>query len=138
LEVSKNYFWGVGRLFYFLMEAGRWAGDPEQELVDFYQKWDETPSLVIACVEQDHYFSGGANLCSGSKIRTIPQACFLVFDPPRQFAHASAHHNLRTDFLNPRYLTEESDYMEPDESFSEAILRHSLPSALPMQAQQGA
>lgn len=125
-EASKKYLWGFGRFIYFLMEIGKWAGNPEQEIVDFYQKWEVPPSLVVASVEQDHYFSGSANLSSGEKIRAIPQACFLVFNPPRQFAHAFAHHNLRTDYLNSCYLVEESDYIKPNERLSEAIIRNSL------------
>lgn len=126
-EASKKYFWGLGGLFYFLLEFGKWAADLEQDVVDFCLKWKNRPPIVVTGVVQDHHFSGGANLCMGEKIRHVDGVDVLVFDPPRQVAHQHAHHNLRTDFLNSRYLIEESDFMGSSENFPEAIIRHSFP-----------
>jgi hypothetical protein len=119
----------LGGILYFLLEFGEWAADIEQDLVDFCQRWENRPPIVITGVLQDHHFCGEANLCLGEKIAQVEGVDILMFDPPQQIFHVQAHHNLRADFLNPRYLTNESDFMEPLENFAEAIIRHSLPSA---------
>lgn len=125
-ESSGKYFLGLGRLMYFLGKVGGWTSDIEQDVVDFCQKWEDKPSLLITGVIQDHHFSGSANLCLGKKITKIEGIDVLVFDPPRQMVHEHAHHNLRADFLNPRYLVGESDFMKSLENLPEAIIRHSL------------
>lgn len=125
-EISKKYFWGMGRLIYLLAKVGGWVSDIEQDVFDFCQKWEEKPSLLITGVIQDHHFSGGANLCLGEKINGIQDIDVLVFDPPRQIIHETAHHNLRPDFFNSRYLVGESDFMKSSENLPEAIIRHSL------------
>jgi hypothetical protein len=127
-EASKKYFCGLGRLIYLLAKFGGWASDIEQDLTDFCQKWEEKPSLLITGVIQDHYFSDGANLCLGEKIKKIEEIDVLVFNPPRQIINEKAHHNLSPDFFNPRYLVTESDFMESLENLPEAIIRHSLPT----------
>lgn len=126
-EASKKYFWGFGRLSYCLAKIGGWTTDLEQEVLAFCQKWKERPHFVVSGVIQDHYFSGDANLCLGNKIQEIEGIHTLVFDPPRQVFHQHAHHNLRSDFLNSRYLTNESNFMNSSENFAEALIRHSLP-----------
>jgi hypothetical protein len=40
--------------------------------------------------------------------------------------HQTAHHNLRPDFLNPRYLLGESDFIQPSENLAAAIIRRSF------------
>jgi len=77
-------------------------------------------------VIQDHHFSGSANLCLGEKIKEMNDIEFLVFNPPRQLVHEQAHHNLRPDSFNPRYLITDSDFMKPLENLPDAIIRHSL------------
>lgn len=126
-EASKKYFWGFGRLLYIFAEFGGWASDIEQDIVDFCQKWEARPSILVTGIEQDHHFSGSANLCLGEKIKKIKDIQTLVFDPPRQIADEFELHNMRADFLNPRYLIGESNFIESSENLSEAILRHSLP-----------
>lgn len=126
-EASKKYFLGMGRLIYLLVKCGGWASDIEQDLTDFCQKWEERPSLLITGVIQDHHFSDGANLCLGEKIKKIDDIEVLVFNPPIQLVHEGAHHNLRPDFFNPRYLATDSGFMKPLENLPEAIIRHSLP-----------
>ena len=128
-EVSKKYFWGLGRLIYFLAEFGRWGSELERDIVQFCHKWEERPSLLITGVKQDHHFSGNANLCLGEKIKKVEGVEILVFDPPRQIVHQMAHHNLRPDYLNSCYLVEESEYIKSSETLPAAILRHSLPAA---------
>ncbi|HSX37381.1 MAG TPA: hypothetical protein VLE95_00950 [Chlamydiales bacterium] len=125
-EVSKKYLWGLGRLFYLFVEASGWTSDVEQNVVDFCQKWTDRPDLVITGVEKDHYFSGSANLCLGEKIRQIGKIHVLVFNPPLQFIHENAHHNLRPDFLNGTYLANESSFMAEHETLPGALIRHSL------------
>jgi hypothetical protein len=125
-EVSKKYFWGFGFLIYFLAEIGEWASNTEQEVVEFCEKWKERPPILITGVEQDHYFSGSANLCSGKKIKKVEGIDIMVFNPPLQVMHQHEHHNLRPDYFNPRYLIGETDFMKSTENLPEAIIRHSL------------
>ncbi len=101
-EASKKYFLGLGRVIYVLSRAGRWASDIEQDVADFYNKWKETPSLLVTGVMQDYHFSGGANLCLGKQIKAIKDVAVLVFNPPRQIIHERAHHSVRPDLLNAR------------------------------------
>ncbi len=126
-EASKKYFWGLGRLFYLFAKFGNWASNVEDDIFQYCHKFKERPSIVIVGVEQDHYFSGAANLSLSSKLRTTPGVQIMHFDPPRQLAHQYAHHNLMADLLNPLYLQHESDFMLESENFPEAIIRHSLP-----------
>ena len=130
-EASKKYFFGLGCFITLLAKIGEWAADTEQDIVDFSQKWeDKKPSLLVTGVIQDHHFSGKANLCLGEKIKQIKDVDLLVFDPPRQIIHEKAHHNLRPNFFNPRYLVTKSNFMKSSENLSEAIIRHSLNDAL--------
>ncbi|HSW72595.1 MAG TPA: hypothetical protein VLG44_04230 [Chlamydiales bacterium] len=126
-EASKKY--RLGYLLYLLVSKSRWASDVEQDIVDFCGKWKERPSILVTGVIQDHHFSGGANLCLGEKINKINDVQVLVFDPPRQLVQENAHHNLRADFFNSRYLVWESNYLKSSENLPEAIVRHSLLSA---------
>lgn len=125
-EISKKYLFGS--LLYLFIKIGGWASDIEQDIVDFYEKLKgkACPALLITGVLQDHHFSGGANLCLGEKIKKIEHAAVLVFDPPRQLIHEHAHHNLRSDYLNPRYLITDSCFMKSLENLPEAIIRHSI------------
>lgn len=125
-EASKKYFWGFGRVIYLLAKVGGWASDIEQDIFDFCKKWKEKPSILITGVIQDHHFSGSANLCLREKMKKLEHVDVLVFDPPRQIVHEKAHHNLRSDLLNPRYLVGESSFMKSTENLPEAIIRHSL------------
>jgi len=125
-ETSKKYFFGLGRVLYLFVSIGGWASDIEQDIVDFCQKWKEKPHFLVTGVIQDHHFSGGANLCLGEKIKKVEDIDVLVFDPPRQIVHEKAHHNLRPDLLNSRYLVKESNFLKPSENLTEAIIRHSL------------
>lgn len=126
-ETSKHYFLGLGRLIYFLAKWGGWNADIEEEIVLFCQKWQERPSMLITGVVQDHHFSGSANLCLGQKLKQIEDIDILVFDPPNQIVHERAHHNLRSDHFNSKYLVNQSDFLEPMENLPEAIIRSSLP-----------
>lgn len=126
-EASKKY--RLGRLLYLLVNTGRWASDIEQDIVDFCSRWKERPSLLVTGVIQDHHFSGDANLCLGEKINKIEDVEVLVFDPPRQLVQENAHHNLRADFFNSRYLVKGSNYLKSSENLPDAIVRHSLLSA---------
>ena len=117
----------MGRLIYLLAKCGGWASDIEQDVTDFCQKWEERPSLLITGVIQDHHFSGGANLCLGEKIKKIDDIKVLVLTSNTNWAPECAHHNLRPDFFNPRYLTKASGFMKRLENLPEAIIRNSLP-----------
>lgn len=52
----------------------------------------------------------------------------LYFDLPRQVVHEAAHHNLRADILNKRYLQLQTsnDVMRDHENLSETLMRLSL------------
>ena len=125
-EASKKYFCGLGRLVYFLGKFGGWVSDIEQDIVNFYQKWEKRPTIVVTGVDQDHHFSGSANLCLGEKIKKIQDIQKLFFSPPRQISHEFGFHSMRADFLNPRYLIGQSNFMKISENLAEAILRQFL------------
>ncbi len=133
--VGKN-FW-FGRISAKLAEISNWSVDVAKEIAAFYKKFSESKkfSLVISGVKQDHYFSDGANLCSAAEILSLKeknQIDLLLFDPPVQFFHNRAHHNLPIDFLVTNYLTDTSnlEFMGQDNHFAKALLRHSLPPLL--------
>ena len=134
-EISKKYFFGLGRFLYPLVKLTDWSLNIEQQVVDLCQKrldlGKKLPSILIAGVERDSHFSDSANLCLGKKIRALQERGLLnvlFFNPPLQVFHEHANHSLRADFLNPRYLMERSDFgfMDIHENFAEAIIRHSL------------
>ncbi len=130
-EASKKYFWGFGRLIYVLADFGGWASDIEQDVVGFCQKWEERPSLVVIGLQEDHHFSGSANLGLGKKIKKIPGVQTLVFAPTQQITNESGQHTMRADSLNRLSLikeSKESDFIQPSESLSQALIRHSLRS----------
>ena len=127
-EVSKKYFFGFGMLLYPLVKFSGWASDVEQNILDFHQKSKNPPSITIVGADEDHHFSGAANLSCGEKIKTIPNIQILVFAPPHQMVNETGQHNMRADFLNSKYLTEPSNFMTPSENLSQAILRRSIPS----------
>ena len=125
-EASKKYFWGLGRLIYLLAKCSGWSSDVEEDISVFCKKWKQKPSLLATGVVQDHHFAGRANLCLGEKLKQNENIEVLVFDPPRQIVHEQAHHNLRPDFFNARYLVGKTGYLKPQENLPEAIVRHSL------------
>ena len=125
-EVSKKYGWGIGLLIYPIAKCGGWVADVEEDLLTYCSKAENKPALLITGVLQDHHFSGDANLCFSKKIKALENAEILIFDPPRQLVHQTAHHNLRPDFLNPRYLLEESDFIQHSENLAAAIIRRSF------------
>lgn len=127
-ETSKKYFFGLGRLMYFLAEFGGWGPDIEKDVVDFCEKWKSGFSLTVTGVELDHYFSGRANLCLGERIKKIKNVEILVFNPPLQIIHEHGHHNWGPNFFNKAYLTAHSSFINDTENLSDAIIRHSLPA----------
>jgi hypothetical protein len=126
-ESSKKYFWGAGRMLYYLAAFGGWSEDLEEDIITFYKKWpkEKRPFLMISGVVQDHHFGGTANLCCGQKIKKL-DIDRVVFDPPRQVVHEHAHHNLRSDLLNSVYVIEGSSMINPGETLPQAVLRHSF------------
>lgn len=127
-----NNFW-FGKIAAKMAEISHWTVDVAKEIAAFYKKFSELKefSLVISGVKQDHYFAGEANLCTAAEILSLKAELsidLLLFDPPVQFFHNRAHHNLPFDFLVPNYLTEasNSDFMEREDHFAKALLRHAL------------
>ncbi len=127
-----NNFW-FGKIPTKLVEICNWSVDVAKEIAAFYKKFSGSKefSVVVSGVKQDHYFSGEANLCLAAEILSLKEEQLidlLLFDPPVQFFHNRCHHNLPTYFLVSNYLIDasNSDFMEREDHFAKALLRHSL------------
>ncbi len=106
-EISKKRLFSLGWCtIYPLAKLVGWSLDLEQQLADLCARIQNL-RILISGVEQDHHFSGTANLCLGETTRKLQLAGrvnVLYFDPPRQVVHEAAHHNLRSDYLRSLYL----------------------------------
>lgn len=125
-EASKRKFFGIGCLLYLFVKMGRWDEDLEESIDLFCKRRNHKSSILITGAAQDHHFPGNANLVSSEKLKRNENVQRLLFDVPRQIFHQDAQHNLRPDLLNSNYLLCDTDYMQPSECLSDAIIRHSI------------